>query len=333
MKHDVTSLFQTKKRYVSTERMTLTVFILGFLLPLQSNAEFNLNFDLQSSANSVGGWANQSCNVGGGGMGGMGGMGRLGPGCGSDYFRQEVINDNGTEYYRVVVIDRTEDFALEYYMRTGGCCWWGGGGGGMGGGGMGGMGGGGTPYSSSYGTNTVNDRLANAWKPLATAADSGNGTGNPARVYMRQTNNDGQMNQEFLKDREIMKPRITQDISDGSVQLTFDLDMSNGSYANFTAPSLFNNTFTLSGFGGADFDMTNNAPQANVTAGQFIYTDGNGDGGSNGTYSYAGGDFDVYAVDWLAYCDPSQNSDHNCNFSRGGGGGMGGMGGGGGGGR
>ena len=322
MKYQIAPTYQARPGTISTDRMLLTVFLLGLLSPLQSNAEFSLNF--QTGSNVVGSWANQRCNYGGGG--GMGGgMGRLGPGCGSDAFLQEIVNDNGVEYYHVIVFDQTEDFSLEFYMRTGGCCWWGGSNarytrGGMGGG----MGGGGTPYSSSYGSNAVNDPLANAWEPLANAADSGNGTGNPARVYMRQINNDSQMNQEFIKALEAMKPRIVQGINDGPVQLTFDLDMSNGGYANYTAPSLFDNTFTLGGVAGADFDMANNAPQANITAGQFSYADGNGDGNSNGSYSYAGGNFDVYAVDWLSYCDPGQNSDHSCNFSRGGGGGMGG---------
>ena len=323
MKHEISITHQARSRHVLTKWTPLTVFVLSLLLPLQPKAEFSLNF--QPNSNVVGSWANQTCGSGDGMMGGMGGMmGGLGPGCGSDSFRQEIISDNGTEYYHVILFDQTEDFALEFYMRTGGCCWWGGADARYTGGGM--MGGGSTPYSSSYGN--VDDPLANAWEPLSNAANSGNGTGNPARVYMRQINNDSQMNQEFVKARETMKPRIVQNISDGSVQLTFDLDMSNGGYTSFTAPSKFDNTFTLTGLPAANFDMATDVPQANITAGQFSYTEGNVDGGSNGSYSYAGDSFDVYAVDWLSYCEPSQNSDHSCNFSSGGGGGgmMGGMG-------
>jgi len=322
MKYEIATIHNVRWSYTSQKWIQLTVFVLSSLLPLHSSAEFSLNF--QPNSNVVSSWANQRCNYGGGGMGGM--MGGLGPGCGSDPFLQEIINDNGTEYYHVILFDQTEDFALEFYMRTGGCCWWGGADARFTGGGM--MGGGSTPYSSSYGSNTVNDPLANAWKPLANAADSGNGTGNPARIYMRQINNDSQMNQELVKARETMKPRIVQNISDGSAQLTFDLDMSNGVYTNFTAPSQFDNTFTLSELPAADFNMATDAPQANITAGQFRYTEGSVDGGSNGSYSYAGDGFDVYAVDWLSYCEPNQNSDHSCDFSTGGGGGgmMGGMG-------
>ncbi len=186
------------------------------------------------------------------------------------------------------------------------------------GGGMGGGMGGDAPYSSSYGN--INDRLANARQPLSEATNSGNGTGNPGRVYMRQINSDEQMYQEFIKASEAMKPRIVQSISDGSTQLNFDLDMSNSDYNAFSMPAYFTNTLMLNEPGGiGDFDMETDALQSNISAGQFTYTEGSGDGGSAGDYSYIEGGFDPYSIDWLSYCDPGQNLDHNCNFSSGGG--------------
>jgi len=306
----------------------LPLLLLLSLLPLQSHAEFNLNF--QSNPNVVSSIANQSCGSGDGGMmggmGGMGMMGSIGPGCGSDRFLQEVISDNGTEYYHVILIDNTQDFAQEYYMRTGGCCWYSGGG--MMGG-MGGMGGGGdAPYSSSYGN--INDRLANAWEPLSETTNSGNGSGNPGRIYMRQINNDGEMNQEYVKRFETRKPRIIQDIDSGSEQLAFDLDMSNGNYNSFSSPSSFINTFSSNQPEVPAFDMSTDAPQGDITAGRFRYSTGPNDGGSSGSFTYESADgFDPYTVDWLSYCVSSQNPDHRCNFSSGGGDGggmMGGMG-------
>ncbi len=291
-----------------------------------AHAEFVLNF--QTNPNVVPSWANWSCNAGGGGgMGGMGGggMGMFGPGCGSDYFVQELINDNGTNYYHVILGDPAQDdFALEFYMRIGDGCWWCGGG-------MGGMGGGlgPAPYSSSYGD--VSDRLASAWLPLAGVDLVGNGTGNPNRVYIRQINNDAQMTQEFLKDTEANKPRITQVIKDGTFTSTFDLDMRNGGHGAYSDPASFINDTTIEGVPMGSFDAAN-TPGAYINAGRYIYTAdnpaGTPHGGAYGTYTYEDGGFDIYAIDWLSYCIPEQNPDLQCNFVRGG---MGGMGGGGGG--
>ena len=303
-----------------------------FIAPRHSGAEFELNF--QPNPNIVDSWANSSCDgtgAGGGGMGGGGMMG-FGPGCGSDVFLQELVEDNGVQYYHVIVGDPdVDDFAMEFYMRAGGCCWWEDGG--MGGGGMGGMGGGDAPFSSSDGDLT--DRLANAWEPLAPPAVSGTGTGNPGRMYMIQINRDSQMEQTFLKSLEANKPRITQVIDDGQARSVFDLDMSN---ADFTAPSdpaLFINTFEIydgtdpAGF--ASFDMSVDGQDVFTSAGRFSYTPGAGAGGSSGTFTYEDGGFPVESIDWLSYCDPGQNPDHQCVFSPGGGGGMGGGGMGGGG--
>lgn len=292
-----------------------------------SQAELGLNF--LPAVNVVSSIANQSCNAvaGGGMMGNMEGgmMGALGPGCGRDYFLQEVINDNGTQYYHVIVGNPAQDnFALEYYMRTAGCCWWTGGGmmGGMGGGMMGG--GGDAPYSSSYGN--VNDRLFNAWQPLSNNTAAGNASGNPSRVYMRQINNDPNMTQEFIKSKELNKPRITQTVKNGTAMTaTFDLDMSNGNYNGYSNPVKFTNITTVTGVGSYDAAR---APQAKVSAGRFTYSPGTSFNGSLGTYKYETDSINAYGINWLSYCQPSQNPDHQCIFNNNGGGGgmMGGMG-------
>ena len=63
-------------------------------MPRYSDAEFELNF--QPNPNIVPSWANSTCDGTGPGGGGMGGgMMGFGPGCGSDVFRQELIEDNG----------------------------------------------------------------------------------------------------------------------------------------------------------------------------------------------------------------------------------------------
>ncbi len=261
-----------------------------------------------------------------------GGMGSAGPGCGSDYFLQELVNDNGVQYYHVIIGDPTvDDFAMEFYIRAASCCWWGGGG--MGGGGMGG---GGTPKSSSFGD--TNRRLYNAWQPLeGGSALTGNGTANPNRVYLRQINNDGEMQQEFIKGRESKKPHIVQVIGDGELVSTFDLDMSNGGYNTFSDPVRFINNTTIVDVG--SFDPNIDAPRnvdtpnanINVTAGRYTYLPDNpagvSFGDSYGSYLYEEGGYDVFGTSWLDYCQPSQNLDRQCNFNAAGGGMGGGMGG------
>lgn len=280
---------QLSRRVAAWPQPVVAVFV-SILLSSQSvRAEFSLNF--QPNPNVVSSWANVSCE--GGGMGG---------GC-STPFLQELVDDNGTQYYHVIVGDVNSDFALEFYIRNGGCCWW-----------SGSMGGSGTPYSSSAGD------AGNATGPLAGSSTSGNGSGNPNRVYMRQIIQDGQMQQEFLKTQEAVKPRITQDIETRANRLAFELDMSNGDYTSFSTPVQFVNTMTLGLTDGiGDFNMATDTSQSNITAAQFKYTAGGGHGGSGGDYSYIEGGFDVYGIDWLSYCDPSQNPDHLCEFSADGG--------------
>lgn len=191
------------------------------------------------------------------------------------------------------------------------------------------MGGGGdAPFSSSYGVSNNTDRWFNESRPLSNDPRAGNGSGNPSRVYMRQINNDATMTQEFLKARETNKPRITQNVNGGTaMSSTFNLDMSNGNYTAYSNPVSFTNTTNVTGVGSFNAAA---APTASINAGRFRYTPGTSFSGSFGTYNYAGGNFNVYGVNWLSYCRANQNPDHRCVFNAGGGGGM--MGGGGGGG-
>jgi hypothetical protein len=138
------------------------------------------------------------------------------------------------------------------------------------------------------------------------------------------------MNQDFLKQFESRKPRISQAINAAGSQLAFDLDMSNGDYNSFSSPSRFINNFSSNQAEVASFDISTDAPNSAVSAARFRYNNGPYDGGSGGSFSYESNTgFEPRTTDWLSYCDPSQNPDHHCNFGAGGGGGgmMGGMGG------
>lgn len=298
-----------------------------------SHAEFGLNFQPQTGTAVVASVANIDCFSGtGGGMMGMGG-------CGGDPtpFLQQVVQDAaGNQYYHVIVGDpaRGSTFAQEIYIRTavsGTACWFGCTNarvGGMmgGGGGMMGMGNGPAPLSSSAGS------AQNEFNPLsATETISGNGTGNPTRVHMRQINNEAGFTQEFLKARDAFKPKITQNLTATGVVSTFSVDMSSIGYSTNNAAVPIVNTLTLTApgipAGSGNFDIEKFTATRKVEAGKYIYTAGTGDGGSFGTYTYVAGRFDVYGLDWLAFCDPAQNPVSGCaNFGRGGmmGGGMGG---------
>ncbi len=305
----------------NTVPKSIITLLLAALFPTSpARGEFALNF--LPNTNVVNSIANQSCNAGtGGGMmggGGMGGGGMGGAGCGSGYFLQQVVNDNGVQFYHVIIGTPADGFALEYYMRTSAGNWFTGGG--MGGGGN-------APFSSSYGdiSNNFQFRRFNENAPLSNDPKAGNGSGNPSRVYMRQINNDANITQEFVKATETNKPRISQNVNGGTaMSSTFNLDMSNGNYTAFSSPVSYTNTTNVTGVG--SFNAAT-APTATINAGRFRYTPGASFSGSFGTYNYAGGNFNVYGVNWLSYCASSQNPDHQCVFNTGGGmmGGGGGM--------
>ena len=315
--------------YNTAPKSLITLLVAALFPSSPARGEFTLNF--LPNPNVVASMANQSCNantgggmMGGGAMGGaMGGMMGFGPGCaGSGYFLQQLVTENANQYYHVIVGTPGDGFALEYYMATGGCCWFGGGGG------M--MGGGDAPFSSSF-CDTTN-RGFNAFTPLSNNSAAGNASGNPNRVYMRQITNDAAITSEFLKVREVNKPRITQNINSGTAMSSvFNLDMSNGTYAAFSNPVSFDNTTTVAGVGSFNAATT---PTAKANAGRFRYTPGASFSGSFGTYNYESSNFNAYGVNWLSYCGASQNPSHQCVFNAGGGmmGGMMGAGGGGGGG-
>lgn len=146
--------------------------------------------------------------------------------------------------------------------------------------------------SYNSGVNTITHD--NTW--------TGTGTGNPTRMVMRQINETtdahGTFKQEFLKDSESNKPRITQtltlaDAAEGDLSLEFKADMRGIGYSDMSSPlavsgtyassNVFVNNQTLSGGSGAtatpgdlDFNMAADQQSSNVTAGRYTYTPGSG---------------------------------------------------------
>lgn len=280
-------------------------------------AEFELNFtpDRDSgsgggggwggSGDGAGGWSNVECSggnqssdgdSGGGGWGGGGGSSfSLGRGCGSGYFLQEV----GNGYFHVIVGKETEDFVMEWYIRSSGS------------------------HDSALSTGYL-DNIDNPLGP--DVRDTGNGAGNPRTVHMRAIIKDAGIEQEFYKPFNEYKPKITQNINDDGMESVFSVDMTNISYSDMTTPGTVVNRVTITDAdipsASAMFDMAD-SPNSHVTAG--LYTHG---GGEFKNYSYAEDTFNVYEVRWIDFCDPEQNPDHDCNIGGSGGGGGWGSGGG-----
>lgn len=307
------------------------VSILALACHPRAMAQFNFNFS--STGNVVASVANVSCAGGTGSMGGMGG----GAACDGN-FLQEVTSINGQQYYHIVVGNGGGEFGIEYFIRTvgGGVCWYGCTGARVAG--MGGMAGGGVaPLSSSDGAGGLNGNNTN---PLAS---SNSGVGRPDRAAIRMFNNTSGMTQEFLKSTELLKPRITQTVSDATTTVNFTIDMSAIAYNDMSRagtlslrqtvndpnfPGQQTNPQTGAALQRSDvFDIdqiSGSGVDKQITGGRFTYSAGSGDGGSLGTYNYFADSYDVYAVNWTSYCDPAQNPISNCTNYGTGAGGMGG---------
>jgi hypothetical protein len=164
------------------------------------------------------------------------------------------------------------------------------------------------------GTIGVIREAGNARYPLTApdGKDSGNGTGNPNKVLIRQKMTSGDFTSEFLKDSFTQKPKITQTILDPEIHMQVILDMTNSNYSTSLRGNMTNKVTFLAGSQdfreSANFDYTADAQpgKTNLTAGQYIYTAGGGPGGSRGAYTYAEGGFDGKSLDWSSFFDHSQ---------------------------
>ena len=328
---------------------SLTLLALGIT---ESRAEFLLNWtpstapifnDGQISCNrpdKTNYHCDQGGNGGGGGGGGMNGFGFTEQD--QTPFLQETVTEAGATYFHLIIgMSGTDAFAQEVYIRqqpatdcgfgfTGVLCSYSAGllgdagGNNMGGGGMGG------------GGRTLETTSGNGWDPLrAAAAFTGNDSGDPTKMIMRQVINDNAngLTQEFLKSSYALKPKISQTISDANFTSTFIQDMSNSDYlATTTADNnnraIITNKVTLIGAyakvrGNFDntaanfsFDTANGtgskALQVN-TGGGFTFAAGTGWNATStvftkGVYTYTGGGgSDISTIDWNSFRNPADN--------------------------
>ncbi len=272
-------------------------------------AEYALNFTpLIANPTQSQSVANIGCKDG---VSTVGGHHRTEFSCGDGiYFMQEVITEGNNTYYHVIIGDPVDDaFSQEFYIRGAGCCWF-------------------TekgpawnpmygeaPLSASYGD--TGKLLSSAFFPLAPVTLSGNGSGNPNRVYMKQINQDNEMYLEFEKSFEDKKPRITQVIDDGEVVSEFILDNSNAGYSESIAAGEYKNTLTLltpekTPLAVGGYDIAKEAPDQVVTGGLYTYVDGPEPEGAFGMYFYVEAEYDPVYIDWLAYCNPEENTFRGC---------------------
>lgn len=225
-------------------------------------------------------------------------------------FIYQRVQQNGQNYYHMVIGDPDSGFAQEVYIQAGGTSLFGQGnradinlwqqmsssGGAI------------DPACDSElgcGQNT------NAFDPLSSdPAFSGNASGNPSRVQMRQLLVDGELTVDFVKDRFAEKPVISNIIDAEDLLATFVIDGTGNLYST-AASSPVTNTVQHRGADlpppeSASFDMAVDAPNAHVTAGQYTATNPAA-GLPGGPYTYADPLENVnLAPDWRSFFDHSQ---------------------------
>ncbi len=270
----------------------LLATLLGVFSSQEVSAEFTLDF--QKTTPSSSGWGNYNCGLGA--TGPTSGCGTAGTPIDPDstpYF-QETVTVGDQNYWHQIIGDPADGFAMEVYVAA----WTGGTNNSI-------------VLSASGGKNFIGDtstqetQSGNGWDPLRstawngyTANDyTGNGTGDPRKVIMRQILGgswDGftwscEANDEFCYDFEkaedtvnsnyitgnirSLKPVITLNINDPSVGMSssFKIDMSNSDYLDSSTPGTVVNTLTITGAPGANFDMSTDAQLSTITGGRYVF--------------------------------------------------------------
>lgn len=233
-------------------------------------------------------------------------------------FIQETITLQGKSYYHLVVGQPDSGFAQEVLISTGTTIAFGNVLSDSGGG-----------YCLPSALMTFNQMVGcdldnNARVPLGAFERTGNGSGNPEAVIMKQVVTDAKAGfaVEFLKDQFNKKPKITETIDDATIAMTWVVDMSKIGYSTDSVSGDMTNKLTLKGQdlpgGAAQFDasLLTNAG-TNITAGRYKFTPNTSRAGietspnpfwSYGTYTYFDGSIDpVTTVDWSKFRDPAQN--------------------------
>jgi len=281
----------------------LIMYSLMMLFAVESHAEFQLDFQKDLPDSSITTDATHSA--------GFPGVTNQTPYLRNGSFELgEVVTDaDGNEYYHMITGSLADGFIQDVYIARDAT----------------------QPYTWSNGMMTSNGVGTvsasggasdfgvggNYMNPLGTNLDtinSGNGSANPTKVIMRQIVNDGEIMMEFLKDKFNGKPKISQMLNaPGDITQLFDIDMRNITYSDASSAAPVVNQMWLGGVDvptdGGFFDViagpgepTGTSTQS-ITAGQYIYTDGVGFLGSEGSYTYSdGGDMNLNQ-NWESFFD------------------------------
>lgn len=223
-------------------------------------------------------------------------------------FVQEIVTVDGVDYYHTVVGDPAKGFAQETYIGVGS-----------------GLIQGTAPSSASTGSIAGQgcfgflgrppnpDACGNGVNPLKDDNTfTGNASGNPRKVIMRQIVSDGESYQEFIKSSFTQKPVIVQRIENDTLKSEVKIDMSGLNYdSNATAGSV-QNTLMLKDpvAGDTTFDAVKQAEagQSTINAGRYTYTEtpNTFTAGAGGTYQYLDGDYNLN-TNWASFRNPLQN--------------------------
>jgi len=275
---------RTKKKFNSK----LTPLLLGLLcVSNTAQAEFVLDFTPDNSGSMSGSVVHGNSSTGGQTPFLLNGT------------LPEIVTDpdTGLSYYHMILGDPADGFAMEVYIQRG--------------------------YSPNWqnGTNSAvggagGSGGGNGTDPLDTTATvTANGEANPTKVAIRMVLNDGEMQQEFLKDKLNFKPKITQSVNADDISMNFSVDMSMFTYNDSFVPGIVSNTLQLidptfsAVSGSGDFNITNPCiprctdHKSSISAGRYTYTAGGSVAGSNGTYIYSDGGFNIDDVNWEDYYD------------------------------
>jgi hypothetical protein len=195
-------------------------------------------------------------------------------------FLQEQVVLDGTTYWHIIVGQPESGFAQEFYARAGG-----------------------VQTRTDLQSDTTNsggascfpgdsafwnlDRAImclgsnNAIDPLSADNEfSGNGSGNPTTVIMRQLVTDpvAGFTQEFAKDDFNQKPIISQQLVTDGIDSNFVMDMSNSDYATDSVAGNMTNTIVVSDpflpDGDISFDVVANSDATNITGGRYTFSPG-----------------------------------------------------------
>ena len=164
--------------------------------------------------------------------------------------------------------------------------------------------------STYQGFGTLGSRLSSSGGSLNNSADplnNGAASGNPKVVEMRQLVTDGDFTSDFVKDKFLEKPSITQTIDSSDFQSQDIIDGSGIGYGNATSTSTYTSTVRIIDLDipleSASFDYGTDALQKILTAGHYTWTPGSGRGGSSGTYTYTDDSFNVSNIKWEQFFD------------------------------